>query len=55
MITNPYSVFKKTGLSEVAKAMVANDYGQVPVHGNKDEIIGMIYDVDILCAITGSK
>lgn len=54
MVKDPYSVFKKTGLSEVAKTMVANDYGQVPVHGNKDEILGMIYDVDILCAITGS-
>lgn len=55
MIKNPYSVFKKTNLSEVAKAMVSHDYGQVPVHGNKDELLGMIYDVDVLCAITGSK
>ena len=55
MVRNPYSVFKKTGLSEVAKTMVSNDYGQVPVHGNKDEIIGMIYDVDVLCAITGLR
>ncbi len=55
MIRNPYSCFKKTNLSEVAKVMLANDYGQVPVHGNKDEILGMIYDVDVLCAITGSK
>ncbi len=55
MIKNPYSVFKKTNLSEVARAMVSNDYGQVPVHGNKDELLGMIYDVDVLCAITGLK
>lgn len=55
MVRNPYSVFKKTNLSEVAKAMISNDYGQVPVHGNKDELLGMIYDVDVLCAITGSK
>ena len=55
MIRNPYSVFKKTNLSEVAKVMTSNDYGQVPVHGNKDELLGMIYDVDVLCALTGSK
>ena len=55
MIRNPYSVFKKTNLSEVAKTMISNDYGQVPVHGNRDELLGMIYDVDVICAITGSK
>ncbi len=55
MIKNPYSVFKKTNLSEVAKTMISNDYGQVPVHGNRDELLGMIYDVDVICAITGSK
>lgn len=55
MIRNPYSVFKKTNLSEVAKTMISNDYGQVPVYGNKDELLGMIYDVDVLCALTGSK
>lgn len=55
MVSNPYSCFKKTCLSDIAKVMLSNDYGQVPVHGNKDEILGMIYDVDVLCAITGSK
>lgn len=55
MVSNPYSCFKKTSLSDVAKVMLSNDYGQVPVHGNKDELLGMIYDVDVLCAITGSK
>lgn len=55
MIRDPYSVFKKTNLSEVAKVMISNDYGQVPVYGNKDELLGMIYDVDVLCALTGSK
>lgn len=54
MVKNPYSVFKKTNLSEVAKAMLVNDYGQIPVHGNKDELVGMIYDVDVLCALTGN-
>lgn len=55
MVRNPYSVFKRTKLSEVAKVMISNDYGQVPVHGNKDELLGMIYDVDVLSAISGSK
>lgn len=55
MVKNPYSAFKKINLSEIAATMLANDYGQVPVHGNKDEILGMIYDVDVLTAITGSR
>ena len=55
MLRDPYSVFKKTNLSEVARMMISNAYGQVPVHGIKDELLGMIFDVDVLCALTGSK
>ena len=51
MIKDPVTVFKKTSLSDVAKIMKQNDFGQIPVHGNKDELIGMIYDVDILAAL----
>lgn len=54
MVRNPITVFKKTNLSEVAKIMIANDFGQMPVHGNKDELVGMIYDVDVLCALSGN-
>lgn len=51
MIKDPVTVFKKTSLSDVAKIMKQNDFGQIPVHGNKDELIGMIYDVDVLTAL----
>lgn len=54
MVRNPTTVFKKTNLAEVAKMMVINDFGQIPVHGTKDELIGMIYDVDVLCALSGN-
>lgn len=54
MVRNPTTVFKKTNLAEVAKMMVINDFGQIPVHGTKDELIGMVYDVDVLCALSGS-
>lgn len=53
MIPKPTTVFRKTTLNEVARIMIANDFGQVPVRGNKDELIGMIYDVDVLRAVTG--
>ena len=54
MVKNPLTVFKKTNLSEVARVMIANDFGQIPVHGTKDELVGMIYDVDVLCALSGN-
>ena len=51
MIKNPVTVFKKTSVSDVAKLMKQNDFGQIPVHGHKDELVGMVYDVDILAAL----
>ncbi len=53
MVKNPTTVYKKTPLNEVAKIMDTNDFGQVPVHGDKDELVGMIYDVDVLVALIG--
>lgn len=55
MVRDPYTVFKKTNISEVAKIMLTNDFGQIPVHGNKDELVGMVYDVDVLCALSGNS
>ena len=54
MIKGPKTVFKKTPLNDAARIMIQNDFGQLPVHGTKDELVGMIYDVDVLCALTGS-
>ena len=51
MITKPMTVFKKTTLNDVAKLMLNHEFGQLPVHGTKDELIGMIYDVDVLKAL----
>ena len=51
MIRDPVTVFKKTSVSDIAKLMKQNDFGQIPVHGNKDELVGMVYDVDILAAL----
>ena len=51
MVRSPTTVFKKTTLNEVAKLMYHNDFGQIPIHGDKDELIGMIYDVDVLAAL----
>ena len=53
MVSKPLTVFRKTTLNEVARLMISNDFGQIPVRGTKDELVGMIYDVDVLRAVTG--
>jgi len=51
MVRDPVTVFKKTSVSEVAKIMKAKDFGQIPVYGNMDSLIGMIYDIDVISAL----
>lgn len=51
MVKNPVTVFKKTPLSDIARIMKQNDFGQIPVHGSNNELIGMVYDVDVLMAL----
>ncbi|MCQ2056446.1 MAG: CBS domain-containing protein [archaeon] len=51
MISKPTTVYKKTSLSEVAKIMKQNNFSQILVHGNKGELVGMIYDIDVLAAL----
>ena len=51
MVRDPATVFKKTSVSDIAKIMKAKDFGQIPVHGNMDELVGMVYDIDILTAL----
>ena len=54
MVKDPITVYKKTSISEVARIMKLNDFGQIPVRGSKDELVGMVYDVDILMALIGN-
>jgi len=51
MVKTPITVFKKTPVSEIAKMMKAKDFGQIPVHGNMDELVGMVYDLDLLSVL----
>ena len=51
MVKNPLTVFKKTSVSEVAKLMKKHDFGQIPVRDSRDDLVGMIYDVDVISAL----
>jgi CBS domain-containing protein len=48
MIPNPITVFKKTAISEAARIMRKNDFGQLPVRDAKDNLLAMIYDHDVI-------
>lgn len=54
MVKNPTTVYKKTSVSDIAKMMKSEDVGQIPVRGSKDELIGMVYDVDVLKPLIGN-
>lgn len=51
MIKSPITVFKKTAISEAARIMRTNDFGQLPVRDNKDRLLAMIYDHDIISVL----
>jgi len=51
MIRDVITVFRKTKISTVAQKMVNNNIDQMPVLDEEDEIMGMIYDVDLMRAL----
>jgi CBS domain-containing protein len=52
MIKQPTTVFKATGVSEAARIMRKNDFGQLPVRDSKDGLLGMIYDLDVVSVLS---
>jgi CBS domain-containing protein len=53
MVKSPTTVFRKTTVSEAARIMRKNDFGQLPVRDAKDNLLAMIYDLDIISVLTG--
>ncbi len=51
MVKDPITVFKKTAISEAARIMRKNDFGQLPVRDNRDRLLAMIYDHDIISVL----
>ena len=48
MIKPPTTVFKKTNVSEAARTMRRNDFGQLPVVDSKDDLTAMLFDLDAI-------
>jgi CBS domain-containing protein len=52
MIRNPMTVFRKTLVGDAARIMRKNDFGQLPVRDSKDNLVAMVYDIDVLSTLT---
>jgi len=52
MIKNPMTVFRKTLVADAARTMRKNDFGQLPVRDSKDNLVAMIYDLDVVSTLT---
>lgn len=48
MVRSPTTVFRKTNVSEAARTMRRNDFGQLPVVDSKENLVAMLYDVDVI-------
>lgn len=46
MVRSPTTVFKKTNVSEAARTMRRNDFGQLPVVDSKENLVAMLYDIN---------
>ncbi len=51
MVKDPVTLFKKSPVSEAAALMKRNDFGQLPIRDNRDQLLGMIYDLDVINAL----
>ena len=52
MVENPITIFRKTSVSEAARLMRKHDFGQLPIRNSEDRLIAMIYELDLLAAIS---
>ncbi len=52
MVKNPMTVFRKTLVGDAARTMRKNDFGQLPVRDSKDNLVAMIYDIDVISTLT---
>lgn len=51
MVKKPVTVFEKTGVSEAARVMRTNDFGQLPVRDSEDRLVAMLYELDVLVTL----
>jgi CBS domain-containing protein len=51
MTPDPACCTSSTSIDEVAKLMVQNDCGEIPVVDTRDRVVGVVTDRDIVCRV----
>jgi predicted transcriptional regulator len=51
MISPPITISETASIAECAEKMKKHDIDQMPVSNVKDEIVGMIFDIDLLKSV----
>lgn len=51
MVRKPMTVFRRTPVTEAAKMMRKNDFGQLPISDVKDTLVGIVYDLDVITTL----
>jgi CBS domain-containing protein len=51
MIRKPVTVFRKTSVSEAARIMHKNDFGQLPIVDSEDRLVAMLFDTDVVSVL----
>lgn len=54
MAKNPVTVFRKSGVSDAARIMRKNDFGQLPIRDSEDRLLAMIYELDVISTLMES-
>jgi CBS domain-containing protein len=52
MVKDPTTVFRKTTISEAARIMRKNDFGQLPIRNSDDRLIAMVDELDVIAVLT---
>jgi CBS domain-containing protein len=51
MVQDPVTVFRKTPISEAARIMRKNDFGQLPIRNSDDRLIAMVDELDVISVL----
>jgi CBS domain-containing protein len=52
MVKDPVTIFRKTPISEAARIMRKNDFGQLPIRNSDDRLIAMVDELDVIAVLT---
>jgi CBS domain-containing protein len=51
MVKDPKGVYEGTSITEAAKIMINEDFGQIIVKDSDDDLVGVLYETDVMAAL----